>query len=176
MVEVGGQRREVMVDRNDSAGMERLVKQHLNDVWRFVSSRVARTDDAEDVTMEVMHAALKGIRKLRDPAAMKPWMLGIARMRVTDFVRRKYRSREVPLEGAVEMPGMTLSSRSVEIRRALATLPDKNRDALIMKYVNGLSTEEVALALGCSIPAANSMLQRSREMVRTRCQGIFDGD
>ena len=142
-----------------------LQSQYLDDVWRYVSARLDSREDAEDVTMDVMASAFKRINDGAKVEKPRLWLLGIARRRVADMLRRKYRRREVPLEGidaAVE-PG-NLERHS--LNSVLDELSDDHSQALVLKYVNGLSTEEIAVVMERTRDAANSLLQRAREAFR----------
>ncbi len=68
-----------------------LQHKYLDDVWRYVSSRLDRTEDAEDVTMEVMAAAFRRLSADSVLAEPRLWLLRIAKNKVSDALRRKYR-------------------------------------------------------------------------------------
>src|SRR5690348_10945890 len=63
------------------ADLQRL---YLDDVWRFVSSRLDRQEDAEDVTMDVMAAAFDKLRGGINVAEPRFWLLTIAKNKVAD--------------------------------------------------------------------------------------------
>ena len=150
-----------------------LQHKYLDDVWRFVSSRLDRVEDAEDVTMEVMAAAFRRLADDRVLAEPRLWLLRIAKNKVADALRRKYRRKEAPLaEG--DSAAETDHVRRFAVNSILDQLPADHSQALVLKYVNGLTTEEVAAVLKKSPEAANSLLQRAREGFRELGSETFD--
>ncbi len=150
-----------------------LQRQYLDDVWRYVSSRLDRNEDAEDVTMEVMSAAFK---RMRDGVAVgdyRVWLLTIAKNKVADCLRRRYLRKESPLSSADGM-GSTVGVERFAVNAILDKMSEDHSQALVLKYVNGLTTDEVAQVLKKSTDATNSLLQRARQNFRELGAGTFD--
>lgn len=154
----------------DPANLQRL---YLDDVWRYVSSRLDRQEDAEDVTMDVMAAAFERLRGNLVVAEPRLWLLTIAKNKVADALRRRYRRRETPLADS-EQADAADHLRRFTVNSILDQMPEDHSQALVLKYVNGLSTEEVGAVLGKSQEAANSLLQRARQGFRELGSGTFD--
>jgi RNA polymerase sigma-70 factor (ECF subfamily) len=150
-----------------------LQRLYLDDVWRYVSSRLDRPEDAEDVTMEVMAAAFTRLRDDTVVAEPRIWLLTIAKNKVADALRRRYRRRETPLMDSEQAQGAD-HLRRFAVNSILDKLPDDQSQALVLKYVNGLSTDEVGSVLKRSPEAANSLLQRARQSFRELGAGTFD--
>ena len=152
-----------------------LQARYLDEVLRYVSSFVRPLADAEDVVMEVFQAAFLGLHKLKRKDDPRVWLLGIARRKVANTLRLQYRRSEIPLSGADN--SSRDDSRSIErnalVQQLLAEMPQDQREALVLKYANGLSTREVATVLGRSEAAANSLLQRAREAFHKRGVNLF---
>ncbi|HEX8465137.1 MAG TPA: RNA polymerase sigma factor [Abditibacterium sp.] len=160
-------------------------ERHLDDVFRYVSRRLARREDAEDVCAEVFAAAFETLPRFRGDVEPKLWLLGIARRKVADALRRQTLRREVAdalrrqtLRREVELPpDFDLADASChshppraalqaetrqKLRDLLANLKDEQREVLLLKYVEELSVEEIAVVMNRSHGAANSLLQRAR--------------
>jgi RNA polymerase sigma-70 factor (ECF subfamily) len=150
-----------------------LQRLYLDDVWRYVSARLDRKEDAEDVTMDVMAAAFERLR--RDQAVAEPrlWLLTIAKNKVADALRRRYRRRETLLVDGDAAHGPD-HLRRFAVNSVLDKMAEDQSQALVLKYVNGLSTEEVGAVLKRSPEAANSLLQRARQSFRELGAGTFD--
>src|SRR6185369_8232964 len=73
---------------------EALQSRYLRDVYRYVARRVDRREDAEDITAEVFAAAFQSLKKYRGDCDPKLWLLGIARRKVADSLRRTSRNAE----------------------------------------------------------------------------------
>ncbi len=146
---------------------ERLARLYLDEIWRYVSSHFRRREDAEDVTMEVFTAAITSIAKVRKARSPRLWLFAVARRKVADALRRKYRRREEPLDESIAGQASDADSRE-SLRQALAELPESQREVLVLRYVSELSHEEIGALVGKSPQAVNSLLQRGRDTLRER--------
>ncbi len=139
-----------------------LQEQFLEDVHRYVSSFIANSSEAEDVSMEVLHAAFTSFDKLRKQENPKLWLLGIARRKVADNLRRSYRRKEVSIDEADQLATSQATETAAHVQAILRRLSELEREALVLKYGMGLSQAEVASLLHKSSAAVNSLLQRAR--------------
>ena len=132
----------------------------LEEVHRFVAAFVRHAADAEDVTAETFRAALGRLRFPIPRAEARTWLLTVARRRTVDHLRRENRRGCAPLE---ETPAPSVDAEiGPAVRAVLRAMPPDAAQALVLKYVLGLTTPETARALGRSPAAANSLLQRAR--------------
>lgn len=152
--------------RENNFTPDEVVRAFGDDVWRYVSSKLSRPEDAEDVVMEVFGIACRKIHTLQKVESPKLWLLAVARKRVMDCLRRRYRRSEFPLNEALAHAAPEDTSSRERVQAMVSRLPDVQRDALILKYVNGLETVEVARIIRKSPEATNSLLQRARETMR----------
>ena len=136
----------------DLLPFERVVEAHGADVWRFAVSQVGR-GRADDVFQETMLAALAAYPSLRDPGVVRPWLLRIAARKAVDAFRSDARS-PVPVEepdaGAAPAPDPPDDDLWARVR----ALPDKQRQALALRFVADLDYAGVAAAMGTSRAAA----------------------
>jgi RNA polymerase sigma-70 factor, ECF subfamily len=125
---------------------------------------------AQDVAVDVVH----GLQQLRDPERFDAWIRRIA-VRKTLRAARSTRGRlrvEIPLDniiGSSREPTTESEQTFVfhdELRAALAALPPRQRLALVLRYAQGLSDNEIAEALGCRPGTAASLLSRARAALR----------
>lgn len=144
----------------------------LDEVHRFVGAFVRPAADAEDATAETFRAALGRLRfPIRRPEA-RAWLLAVARRKIADHHRRR---RHAPLEAETPAPSAD-ADLGPAVRALLAAMPPDQAQALVLKYVLGLSTEETARALGRSPAAANSLLQRARATFAARGASLVHPD
>lgn len=146
-------------------------------IWRFASAQLRRKEDAEDVVMEVFASAFSDFPKLIKASDQRSWLLGVARRKIIDVWRKQYQRSESDLSSAELARDETKISVT---QLALEELYEDQRCALILKYVIGLGTDEVAAAMGRSTAAANSLLQRARESLKKAmsddCGGVNERD
>ncbi len=128
------------------------------------------TDEAEDLVQTTFEIALRRIDGLREPRALRAWLLTIQTREAFRVVRRL--RRLVRLDGHVgeiAADGTDLA-RELDVRRALAGLPRRTRAAIALHYLAGLTVPETALALGVSPNTIKSQLKtglgRLREELR----------
>jgi RNA polymerase sigma factor (sigma-70 family) len=133
---------------------EQLVEQHSVTVLR-VCRMILSADDAEDAWSETFLAALRAYPDLPADANTEAWLVTIAHRKAIDVVRARKRQPapvgDVPETAtALGVPG----ERDGDLWRAVAALPDKQRQAVAYHYVAGLAYAEVAGILGGSTDAA----------------------
>ncbi|RYG36535.1 RNA polymerase sigma factor [bacterium] len=141
---------------------DQLSELYIDEVYRFVSAQMRRREDAEDVVMETFAAAFRDFRRVESATNQSHWLLGIARRKIADFYRQHYRRSEKPLGN----DDFVTTPEGYGARAAMAELPEGQREVLILKYVSGLSIEEISGVIRRSPAATNSLLQRGRENLR----------
>lgn len=134
--------------------------------------------DVEDCTSEAFRRALEGHARLGDGAALRPWLLGIARHVALDALRSRKRAlqrsaRDSAADGvepvdriAHAAPGpherVELAERAAHLQRALAALPDAQRRALAL-HAEGQGYREIAVALDVPIGTVCTWIARARQ-------------
>ena len=157
------------------AAFEALVDRHgplVRGVCRRLLSNPHDADDAFQATFLVL--ARKGAR-IRDPDRLGPWLYGVA-LRVAAkalarAARRRDRDRLVNDIPAPAEPTAEWSDVMPIIDAELNRLRTKHRDVLVICLIEGASTEEAALRLGCPVGTVKSRLARARETLRARLIG-----
>lgn len=129
---------------------------YLDDVFRYAKARLGNHDDAEDIAIEVVQALPAKCCKDN----LRLYMIGMARRKVADRLRK--RTDDTLASQASERAFDRDSDEAATIDCVLSSLADNQREALILKYVIGLTSQEVGVAMGRSGDAADSLLQRAR--------------
>ena len=133
---------------------EKVVEQHGGTVLR-VCRVVLGVHDAEDAWSETFLAAMRAYPGLPDDANAEAWLVTIAHRKAIDVIRSRKR-QPAPVSDLPEAP-TTLGvpgDRDGDLWRAVADLPDKQRQAVAYHYVAGLAYAEIAAILGGSTDAA----------------------
>lgn len=149
---------------------EALLEEQITVLRRFVHFKISDYHDAEDVLQEICVAAARGFAALSDPAAFKPWLLGIARHKCNDYYRAKARRMELPLEAIAEHPqNAGLSGRTAEaVRDTLSLLGDKEKQILYLYYFRQYPQERIAALLGIPLGTVKSRLHSAKASFRSR--------
>jgi RNA polymerase sigma-70 factor (ECF subfamily) len=132
-------------------------------VLAYATSLVGRST-GEDITSEAFTVAW---RRWRDvPAARLPWLLGVARNLVRDLRRSDARQYELAVaEGRRVSTADDIAADVAErtsVLRALAGLPDADRELLTLVAWHGLRQQEIGRVLHCSTAAVSVRLHRAR--------------
>jgi RNA polymerase sigma factor (sigma-70 family) len=123
--------------------------------------------DAEDVLQDVFLRAYDALRADRRPIALRAWLYRVAHNRCIDQIRRPSPAPEdiYELNRGVPSDPMAEAERREDLRRLIAdvrALPEQQRSALLMREMEGLSYNDLAEALGVTVPAIKSLLVRAR--------------
>jgi RNA polymerase sigma factor (sigma-70 family) len=132
-----------------------------------VTAVVARLvgDDAEDVVQEAVLRAFLSLSQLRDRDRFESWLCGIA-LNVAKMQLRRAATEARVLAAAGSR--VTLDEREplADVRDAVLLLPSAQRDAVLLHYIEGLSCQEIATALGTTPGAVKARLHRARVDLR----------
>jgi RNA polymerase sigma-70 factor (ECF subfamily) len=181
--------------RGDAAARGQLLERHRTKLTRMVAvrldRRLAARVDPSDVVQEALADAAKRLDEyLRDrPIPFYPWLRRLAWDRLADGYRRHVRAAQrtvareerPPLPGASavaladrllaasgDRPGADLSraERQARVQAALDRLPDRDREVLVLRHLEDLSTAEAAAVLGVSEGAVKVRLLRAVQRLR----------
>lgn len=160
--------------RGDAAGWNALFDSYHRLVLRYAVARLGDRDGAEDVAQEVFVAAVEAVDRLRDPSerGVEAWLLGIARNKIADRIRRLQRARrhsppEVVSVDAGELAVDRITSQ--EVREAMQRLSDDQREVIIRRFILDQSLEQVAAATGRPVGAVKSMQHRALASLTRLC-------
>ena len=174
--------------QHDRSAWSVVVDRHLHEVYGFVFHLVGGDRAvAEDLNQETWLEALDGIDQCdATRGSFRNWLFGIARRRVALYYRRRALAGSATsfsgqFEESAEWGEISVLPKDVleqveqraVVRAAVLVLPDDRRKTLIWKYVEGLSVETIAIRLGRTAKAVESLLSRAREQVRGLLRGYM---
>ena len=145
---------------------ERLLKQHIDPLERFIKFRINGTGDAEDMLQEVCLTAYQKFHTLRDPEKFKPWILQIARNKCRNYFLEKA-PEQVPLESVEPWLTASLWGPVEAVHDTLSLLPEKDRDILELTYFQGLSQAEIAQKLRIPVGTVKSRMHTAKDHFRS---------
>ena len=141
-------------------------------VKRVLAKALGSTLEIEDLTQEVFLRVFVRLPSLRDPSALRPFVLAVAMNVLKWELRRRWIGRRVRLSGTGELPDIESTPADAEARHALLrcyrildTLPTKERMAFVLRCMEGMTIEEAAEALGVSISTAKRWVSRGAAKV-----------
>jgi RNA polymerase sigma-70 factor (ECF subfamily) len=172
------------VSRGDAEAFNSFYSRHADLVFGFILHQLNGTrTDAEEIWQDTFVTAIQMLPSYQGQSRLLSWLCGIARHKVMDYWRRRKGTGGPALSVSPEdllelvdsgpLPDDLLirSAMRVRVIEALAELPDDYRSALLARYADGHSVEEVARLLGRSYKAAESVLSRAKAALRAVLSG-----
>ncbi len=148
--------------------IETFYREHAPAVYAFLVSLCRDRTWAEDLMQETFVKATRSLAGYRGGNA-RSWLFAVARTVFLDDLRKR---RPVPVAETQELPVSDPDVAEADaIQRALATLPDRQRLALILCDQAGLSYAEVAETLCCTPAAVKVLIHRARTNFRASYAG-----
>lgn len=141
--------------KGDLKAMEALYNKYVDRIYRFLYSRVESREDAEDLTSQTFLAVLEGISCFENQSSFVHWVFSIARHKLNDFLRIKYKMSHTELnEYTMPFENEVFSETSEELLRSMwkiiGRLPKKYKRVLELRFRDQLNTNEIAKMLGLS--------------------------
>ncbi|MFO8008410.1 MAG: sigma-70 family RNA polymerase sigma factor [Candidatus Brocadiia bacterium] len=162
--------------RGDMHAFERLVERHQRGALGIAYHYLGRRGAAEDVVQDAFLRILEKAGSYRPTASFRTYLYRVIWHLCVDRYRR---STPTPLEGAD--PGADPAAgpearamqaeRGALIEQAISELPDRQRMAVVLKYVEQMSYREIAEAMETTPSAVDSLLSRAREKLRAELEG-----
>lgn len=171
------------------AEFETLMRRHHRTVFNIAYRLTGNRDDAEDLTQEAFIRAFRFFDRYNRDMPFENWMYRIVNNAFIDMLRRKPKlqvqsldqplslqdsDRDVQFEipDAASNPETIVMSEELEdyIQRALDALPPDFRTTVVLADIQGLSYEEIAEAMHCSLGTVRSRLHRGRRFLRQRIE------
>lgn len=141
-----------------------LVREHQGMVFSIAYHFLQDRSLAEDLAQEVFLELFQSIDRIQSPAHLTYWLRRVTANRCIDQGRKKQRRREMALEDAAEpaAPAPVADPMLLErLQQSLATLPEKQRLVVIMRFQEGLGPAEIAKVLEMPVNTVKSTLHRS---------------
>jgi RNA polymerase sigma-70 factor (ECF subfamily) len=156
--------------RGEVDAFEALVCRYQARIYNYALRLLGQREEAEDVAQETFVRAWQHLSRFQGRAGFAAWLYRIAHNLCLDELRRP-RRREAPLEARGEARQeleMTRGLELGEIRRAVEELPPIYRSALLLRFTEDRSFEEMAEILALPIPTVKSHVYRGIERLRRR--------
>jgi RNA polymerase sigma factor (sigma-70 family) len=154
--------------RGQHAAFEVLCARYQTRLLSFCRHMLASREDAEDVLQEVFAAAFNAVLADDRDINVRPWLYRIARNRSLNHLRRASAigvdSMDIHFaEGGISTGDKVMRRESFrELIGDVHQLPETQRTALLLREIDALSYEQIALAMDTTVPSVKSLLVRAR--------------
>ena len=160
-----------LAQAGDRAAFSHLVRRHQNAVHRFILRMLGSREEALELTQETFIKAWQALPQWQPRAQFRTWVLRIASNSAMDALRRRKIVEIVPLlddyDAPAQGPGPEAQLQSLQrlrsLESALAALPAEQREAILLREIEGLSYAEIAAVLNVHEGTVKSRLARARE-------------
>jgi RNA polymerase sigma-70 factor (ECF subfamily) len=159
-----------------------LVTHYHGPVYNLILSMLGNTSDAADGTQEVFLKAFRGIRCFRQGSSLKTWLYRIAIREALNHKRwfKRHLQKNVSIDAepdghnAIEIEDLSatpfdqLAAHEIQeaVQQALQEIPEVFRGAVILRDLEGLTYEEIAEVLECSVGTVKSRILRGRRALK----------
>jgi len=174
------------IKHGDAEAMEEIVKRFSNKVYNLAFHLTRDTSATEEIMQEVFLTVISKIHTLTNEAYFATWLYRVTTNAAYGFLRKEKKfsdqssvddinnDKSVTYDWSTLPDDVLLSEESrTVLRDSIDTLPETMRTVVIMKDIEGLKNEEIAQALGLSVPAVKSRLHRGRIILRELLSDYF---
>jgi RNA polymerase sigma-70 factor (ECF subfamily) len=157
-----------------SAAFDELMGRYERLVYKVCYGYTGNQEDSLDVTQNVFIKAYQKLDSFRATGSFKSWLLRITRNEGIDWTRRHAKDKNqeefIPERGpSCEAPQLSEVARREhreELMRSVSCLNPKQREAVVLRYFEGMSIKEISSVLGCSEGTTKSHLFRGINKLR----------
>lgn len=177
----------VLIGSGDEAAFQIFFDRRMGDVFKLSYSLLLDKQMAEDATQEVFVKIWQKAVHWKADAAVKTWLLTIARNHCLDVLRKKRNDLKKHHSFFTDMISLDkdVKANSSEskidqekhkgnIKNALFELPERQREAITLVYYNEVRNLEAAGIMGLQVAAFDSLLARARRNLRKQLEGEED--
>ena len=163
----------------DDRDLEALLTAYRDGLYLFLLSYVKNEEDAEELMMDTFAklAVDKPDFEIRKNGSFKSWLYAIARNNALMYIRR-HKMEAVPLEeetiSDADTPESALlkDEQNKTLYKALSSLKPDYRRALMLLYIEGLTYEEIAKAMGLRIRQVYNLIERGKKSLKKTLEGM----
>ena len=184
---------QLLVDRvqhGDKKAFELLVSKYQRKLMRLVSRLIRDQAEAEDVVQEAFIKAYRALPLFRGDSAFYTWLYRIGINTEKNYLvtqgRRAPTSTEADAEEAetfddgehlrdIKTPESMLATKQIAetVNFAMEALPEELRIAITLRKIEGLSYDEIAVAMACPIGTVRSRIFRAREAIAVKLRPLL---
>ena len=176
----------VRARRGDLDAFERLIEKYQSAIFNIALYKSKNYFDAEDLSQDIFLAAFKALPTLKAPESFAGWLFGIAYNRCHKWFRRernkilkfqeirdrvaeeeRRRLRPSVADAPPRAPGAATEG-SEHLSDLLYRLPADVREALTLKYLEGLSYDEISKRLGINSNRIDYLIRKGKQLLRER--------
>lgn len=164
----------------DTDSFNQLIKRWEKPIYALAYRTLGREEDARDVCQETFLRAFRALDGFKGQAKFSSWLYRIALNLCRDWMRRERRAPVLPTPDGVDLVELAGEGDGVErldetvarrdlgraVARAMRSLPEEQRAAVVLKEYHGLTFQEIADLLGCPLSTVKTRLYQGLTVLR----------
>ena len=160
----------------DAEAFARLVEHYYSTIFRVAYKWAGNQADAEDIAQDVCIKLGQAIRGFKGTSAFSSWLYRVTLNAVRDFQRARKRQAEnvaaMALVSETEyVPDMETEMTQDQLWLKVRKLPDKQRDAMLLIYAEGMSHRQAADVMDCAESTVSWHVHEAKKRLRQELQG-----
>lgn len=164
-----------LVAQGDESACRLLVERWEGPVFAFLFRMLGSREEAQDLGQETFLRVYREAKRYRPSGQFRSWLFRIAgnqarsrlrRRRLVAWLRLDPETLDVPAGEETVEEALERQDTKAAVRRAIARLPDRQRQAVILRQYEEMSYREIAGAMGITVPAVESLLHRAMTTLR----------
>ncbi len=180
------------VQKGDSRAFDLLVLKYQNRIINLVTRFVSDHSEAQDVAQEAFIKAYRAIERFRGDSAFYTWLYRIAINTAKNYLVSRSRRPPTSDVDAQDAEQYAIDTRlkdrdtperellraeiEVTIATAIEDLPEDLRSAIVLREMEGMSYENIALSMSCPIGTVRSRIFRAREAIDEKLRPLLAAD
>jgi RNA polymerase sigma factor (sigma-70 family) len=169
----------LQLQQGDENAFKQLVTRYQDNVFNTALGLLQQYSDAEDISQEVFIQVYRSVQGFKGNAALSTWLYRITITKCLDHLRSKKTKKRFAFISSLfgndnkplyelpdfHHPGVALDKKedAALLFRLIATLPEKQKTALILNKLEGLGYNEIAAVMNTTGSAVDSLLQRAKQ-------------
>lgn len=165
-----------LVAAGDADAFHELIKRHQQSVLNLTFRFLGGSEEAKDIAQETFLRLFQAANRYKPSAQFKTYLLKITTNLCLDYINKKkpvyinkvpdYPSHSSPLEKLKQ------KELSQTITKAVQSLPENQRIALLLHHFEGLKYAQIAEVMGTTVPAVESLLVRAKRTLRDKLKSL----
>jgi len=157
--------------QGDEAAFSKLVNKHKEKVRSLVYLTLGDSEYIDDISQDVFISVYNKLKEFRFESKFTTWLYRVTINKCRDYLRKKrVRSIFVPIKDEAYRLSSGYTVENIDIphlvRKAISKLPDKLREPLILRDIDGFSYKEIAEKMNCEVGTIKSRIFRARESLK----------
>jgi RNA polymerase sigma factor (sigma-70 family) len=162
----------------DPEAVTEFYNTYIDRIYSSVFNQVGRDHNVtQEIVQDVFLGAVKAAKNFKGNSKLYTWISSITHKKVVDYYRSKNRVRQIQFDASVDIESIedkmithvdpTMTTNDIQIiRQALDSLPIHYKQALMLKYIDEMSVEEIGITMNRTVKSIEGLLSRSRKTLK----------